>query len=84
MGRPGQQCIQRNYSLFIDNLGVYQPSQQKLEVANQIIVKTSMDTSACYEVKKSAEAVYNAENMINREGLIDEKMKALDLEQNKA
>lgn len=43
-----------------------------------------MDTSACYEVKKSAEAVYNAENMINREGLIDEKMKALDLEQNKA
>lgn len=43
-----------------------------------------MDTSACYEVKKSVEAVHNAKNMIKGEGLIDEKMKALDLEQNKA
>lgn len=42
-----------------------------------------MDTSACYKVKKSVEAVYNAENMIKGEGLIDEKMKALDLAQNK-
>lgn len=43
-----------------------------------------MDTSACYEVKKSVEAAYNAENMIKWKGLIDEKMKALDLQQNKA
>ena len=49
-----------------------------------MIVKASLDTGACYEVKKCAEIVFKKGKMIEREELavLEEKMDALD--QNKS
>ena len=46
-------------------------------------MQASLDTVACYGVKKFAEIVFKRGKMIKGEGLsvIEEKMKALDLEQ---
>ena len=69
MGRPEQHDIKRTHSLFVDNLKVYQQDHQKLQVANEIIVKVSMDTGVSYWVKKSLEVVYNAGTIIKGEKL---------------
>ena len=84
LGQLGRRCIKRTHSLFIDNLKVYQGNHQKLEIANKTIVKTSMDTGACYGVKKCAEIVFRKGKMVKRERLpvLQEKMKALDPEKN--
>ena len=49
-----------------------------------MIVKVSMDTRVCYGVKKCAEIVIKEGKMVKGEGLsvLEEKMKALDPEQN--
>ena len=52
LGQSGRRCIKRTYILFIDDLKVYQENHQKLEIANETIVKVSMDTGACYGVRK--------------------------------
>ena len=46
-------------------------------------MQASLDTGACYDVKKCAEIVFKRGKMIKGEGLsvIKEKMKALDTEQ---
>ena len=83
LGQPGKRCIKRIQSLFIDDLEVYQEIHQKLEIANETIVKASMDTGACYGVKKCAEIVFREGKMVKGEGLpVLEKMKALDPEKN--
>ena len=83
LGQPGRRCIKRIQSLFIDDLEVYQEIHQKLEIANETIVKASMDTGACYGVKKCAEIVFREGKMVKGEGLpVLEKMKALDPEKN--
>ena len=69
LGQLGRRCIKRTHSLFIDNLKVYQGNHQKLEIANKTIVKMSMDTGACYGVKKCAEIVFRKGNMVKPEGL---------------
>ena len=63
---------------------VYQENHQKLQIANETIVKASMNTEACYGVKKCAEIVFRKGNMVKGEGLpvLEEKMKALDPEKN--
>ena len=73
----------RTHSLFIDDLKVYQENHARLKVANETIVQASLDTGACYGVKKCAEIVFKRGKMIKGEGLsvIEEKMKALDPEQ---
>ena len=83
-GEEGERRVKRTHSLFIDDLKVYQESHQKLEVVNEIIVKASMDTGACYGVKKCAEIVFKKGRMIKGEGLtvLEEKMKALDPSRN--
>ena len=50
---------------------------------NETIVQASLDTGACYGVKECAEIVFKRGKMIKGEGLsvIEEKMKALHLEQ---
>ena len=58
MGQPGERDLKRTHSLFINDLKVYQENHQKLEIANETIVKASMDTGACYGVKKCAEIVF--------------------------
>ena len=49
-----------------------------------MIVKASIDTGACYGVKKCAEVVFRRGKMIKGEGLtvLEEKMEALDPEKN--
>ena len=82
MGAAGERNIKRTHSLFIDDLKVYQESHQKLEVANEIIVKASMDTGACYGVKKCAEVIFKDGKMVKGEGLnvLEERMSVLDPE----
>ena len=51
---------------------------------NEMIVKASMDTGACYGVNKCAEIVFRKGKMIKGEGLsvLEEKMDALDPNKN--
>ena len=83
MGPPGNREVIRTHSLFIDDLKVYQENHARLEVANETIVLASLDTGACYGVKKCAEIVFKRGKMIKGEGLsvIEEKMKALNPDQ---
>ena len=53
-GLRDKERVKRTYSLVIDDIKINQESHQKLEVANEIIVKASMDTGACYGVKNCA------------------------------
>ena len=88
----GRRCIKRKHSLFIEDQKVYYENHQRLEIANETIVKAtmdtivkaSMDTGACYGVKKCAEIVFRKGKMVKEEGLsvLEEKMKALDPEKN--
>ena len=84
MGQPGKIDLKRTHSMSIDDLKVYQENHRKLEVANETIVKASMDTGACYGVKKCAEIVFKNGKMVKGDGLAvpEERMKALDPEQN--
>ena len=83
MGPPGNREVIRTHSLFIYDLEVYQENHARLEVANETIVQASLDTGACYGVKKCPEMVFKRDKMMKGEGLsvIEEKMKALDPEQ---
>ena len=84
LGQKGDERVKRTHSLFVDDLKIYQESHQKLEIVNEMIVKASMDTGACYGVKKCAEVVFKKGKMIKGEGLtvLEEKMKALDPDKN--
>ena len=84
MGQKDEERVKRTHSLFIDDLKTYQENQQKLEIANETIVKASMDTGACYGVKKCAEIVFKKGKMIKGEGLtvLEEKMEAIDPNKN--
>ena len=53
-GLRDKERVKRTYSLVIGDIKIYQEGHQKLEVANEIIVKASMDTGACYGVKNCA------------------------------
>ena len=64
VGQRDKERVKIAHSLFIDNLKIYQESHQKLEVVNEIIVKASRDTGACYRVKKCAEIVFRKCKMI--------------------
>ena len=57
MRQRDEERVKRTHSLF-DDLKIYQESHQKLESLNEMIVKASMDTGACCEVKKCAEIVF--------------------------
>ena len=76
--------VKRTHSLFINDLKIYQESHRKLEVVNEMIMKASIDTGACYGVKKCAEIVFRKSKMIKGEGLavLEEKMDALDPNKN--
>ena len=84
MGQPGERDLKRTHSFFIDDLKVYQENHQKLEIANEMIVKASMDTGACYGVKKCAEIVVKDGKMVKGDGLtvLEKRMKALDPDEN--
>ena len=44
--------LKRTQNYFVDDLKVYQEDHEKLELMNKIFVKESMDTGACYGMKK--------------------------------
>ena len=85
IGQPGERDLTRTHSFFIIcDLKVYQENQQKLEIVNELIVKSSMDTGVCYGAKKCAEVIFKNGKMVKGEGLavLEERMKPLDPEQN--
>ena len=84
MGKGGDRVVKRTHSFFIDDLKIYQETHQKLQIVNEMIVKASMDTGACYGVKKCAEIVFIKGKMVKSEGLqvLEEKMNALDPDKN--
>lgn len=86
MTRTGERDVKRTNSLFVNDLQLHQESYTILKVANEIIVKVSMHTSACYGVKKCAELIFNNGKMTKGEGLIvlEEQVIALDSENNQA
>lgn len=59
-------------------------NHEKLKWTNEILVQASMDTGAVYGVKKCAEIVFRKGKMVRGEGLhiLEERMKALDPDQN--
>ena len=67
--RTDERDVKRTHSVFIDDLKVYQESHKKLEVANEIIVEESMDTVACYGVKKCAEVILSNGKMVKKKRL---------------
>ena len=83
-GQPGERKLKRTHSFFIDDLKMYQENHRKLEIVNEMIMKASKDTGACYGVKKCAEFIFKNGKMVKAEGLtiLKERMKALDPEQN--
>ena len=84
MGRRDEKRAKRTRNLFIDDLKIYEETHQKLEVVNEKMVKVSMDTGACYGVKKCAEIVFRKGKMTKGEGLavLEEKIDALNLRKN--
>ena len=86
MGERGGERVKRTHSLFVDDLRIYQESHQKLEIVNEIIVKVSMDTEACYRVKKCAEIVSRKGKTVKGKGLtvLKDKMEALDPDKNES
>ena len=70
MGRRDEKRVKRTRSLFIDDLKNYQESHRKLmNVVNEMIVKASVDTEACYRVKKFAKIFFRKDEMIKGERL---------------
>ena len=76
--------LKRTHSFFIDDLKVYQENHQKLEIASEMIVKASMETGACYGVKKCADIVFKDAKMVKDDGLtvLKERIKVLDPHEN--
>ena len=69
MGERNKERVNRTRILFIGDLKICQESQRKLELVNEVIVKSIMETGACYGVKKCAEHIFRKGKMIKREGL---------------
>ena len=69
MGPSGQRLVKRTHSLFIDDLKTYQERQELLCAVNEMLVKASKDTGACYGVDKcAAEIVFQRGRMVLAEG----------------
>ena len=80
IGRTGEEKVKRTHSLFMDNLQIYQESHENFEVVNEMIMKASMNTGACYGVKKCAENAFRRGKMIKGEesAILEEKMDVLE------
>ena len=84
LAQPGERHIKRTHSFFIDGLKVHQENHQKLKIVNEKIVKASMDTGACYGVKKCVRVIFKNGKVVKGEELaiLEERVKALHPEQN--
>ena len=84
MGQPGKRDVNRNRSLFVDDLKVYQESHKTLKDENELIVQASNNTGACYRVAKCVEVIFEGGKMVRGEGLqvLSERTKTIDPEKN--
>ena len=84
MGELGNRVVKRTHSLFVDDLKVYQESQELLEIVNEIIAQANHDTGASYGVSKCAETIFKNGKMARGEGLqvLEESMKTMDSDEN--
>ena len=84
IGQRGKENVKRTHSIFIYDLNIYQDSHQKSEVVNEMFVKASMDTGACYGVKKCADILFRKGNIIKEEewAVLEEKLDTLDSNKN--
>ena len=80
MVQVGKREVKRTYSLFIDNLKVYQESHKISKDVNETIVEASHHTGACYGVAKGAEIVFKRRKMLKNEVLqeLQERMETID------
>ena len=80
MGQTGKREFKRTYSLFIDNLKVYQESRKILKDVNKTIVQAIHDTGGCYGVAKCAEIIFEKGKTVKGEGLqvLQESIKTMD------
>ena len=64
---------------------MYQENHNSLEAVDEMIIKTSHDTAACYSITKCGEVVFEHGKMVKGEGLdgLDERMNALEPDRNK-
>ena len=69
MGPPGARIVNKTHSLFLDDLKIYQETEEQLEVVNKILVQASGDTGARYGVKKCCKAVFRQGKLTETEGL---------------
>ena len=69
MGPSGNRIVNKTHSLFLDDLKVYQESEEELKVVNEILVQASKDTGARYGVKKCCKAIYKHGQLIETDGL---------------
>ena len=72
------------YLLFVDDLKVYQESNEILRDVKWVIVQVRHDTGACYEVSRCSEIMFKRGNMVRGEWLevLEERMKMMDPDEN--
>ena len=84
MERPGSSDVKRIYSLFLDDLEVYQESQEILKNVNEVIVQVNNDSNRFYGVAIFPEIAFEKGKIVKGEVLqgLNEKIKALDPNKN--
>ena len=82
--REGNRIVKRTYSVFVDDLKVYQESHHALKYVNEIIVKASHNIGACYGVSKCTEIIFEHGKMVIGEGLqvLEKRMKTMYPDEN--
>ena len=85
MDPPDEREIKCKQNLIINDLKSHQQNQQKLKMANEILLQASMGAGVIYGVKKCAEMVFKNGRIIKGERLqiLQERMKTLDPNENK-
>ena len=69
MGPPGARIVNKTHSLFLDDLKVYQETEEQLEIVNEMLVQASKDTGARYGVKKCCKAIFKHGKIVETIGL---------------
>ena len=70
IGLPGCRIVNKTHSLFLDDLKVYQETEEQLELTNEILVQASKDTGARYGVNKCCKAVFKHGKLVESYGLV--------------
>jgi len=79
MGEPGNRIVKWTHSLFVNDLKVYRENHIALKIVNEIIVKASHNTGACYGISKCTEIIFQNTKVTSGEGLpvLEQRMKTM-------